>query len=374
MRGSPTPRTTGAILAAIAGAAAMGLLPWLGKPAFPDEVASLSSGHLGWTALWQHSHVVDLVLLPYYSLLHLWLQLSAGSEWARLPSLLAFGLTVFLVGRLGARLGGRLCGVIAAIVAATSPLLVSAALSARPYALSALAATAAVAALLRWLEGGRVRWAWWFCAASIATLLLHLFAVLAPLSVLVAAVALEPQRVPWQVARRGRAHRSHRGRSTHLRDPGGEPAESARLDPFPLHGRAGDESHRGTGVRRACPLCPLRAGRRDRDERGMPLGAQSRWPPTRAPRPPAPGAPGGLGRSARGRTGRRFAGEAGVPRPLRDLLGPRPGARPRAARVLGARQDRHPASRAARASSSRTSCWGQRRSSSSSRLRCPRLD
>ncbi len=180
--------------------------------------------------------------------------------------------------------------------------------------------------------------------------------------------------VPWQVAPRGRAHRSHRGRSTHLRDPGGEPAESARLDPFPLHGRTGDESYRGTGVRRACPLCPLRAGRRDRDERGMPLGAQSRWPPTRAPRPPAPGAPGGLGRSARGRTGRRFAGEAGVPRPLRDLLGPRPGARPRAARVLGARQDRHPASRAARALSSRTSCWGQRRSSSSSRLRCPRPD
>jgi mannosyltransferase len=82
--------------------------------------------------------------------------------------------------------------VLALVLAATNPLLVAAALSARPYALSALATTAAVAALFRWLEGGGTRWAWLFCAASIATLCLHLLAVLAPLSVLVAAVVLEP--------------------------------------------------------------------------------------------------------------------------------------------------------------------------------------
>jgi mannosyltransferase len=178
----------------------MGLLPWLGKPMFPDEAASLYSAHLGWTALWQHSRVADLVLLPYYSLLHLWIQLSASIEWARFLSLLAFGLTVLLVGHLGVRLGGRLCGVLAAIVAGTNPLLVAAALSARPYALSTLAATASVAALLRWLGADGVRWAWWFCVASIATLLLHLFAILAPLSVLVAAIALKPQmfRGKWR--------------------------------------------------------------------------------------------------------------------------------------------------------------------------------
>jgi mannosyltransferase len=197
------PRSSGAtvgILAAIAALASAGLLPWLGKPAFPDEGASVSAAHLGWAALWQHSRVVDLVLLPYYSLLHLWIQLSPGIEWARFLSLVAFGLTVFLVGQLGVRLGGRLCGVLAAIVASTNPLLVTAALSARPYALSALAATAAIVALCLWLEGDGVRWAWWFCAASVATLLLHLFAILAPLSVLVAAIALEPQmfRGKWR--------------------------------------------------------------------------------------------------------------------------------------------------------------------------------
>lgn len=191
--GSRSARTTNGILAAMAGLAAVGLLPWLGKPAFPDERSSLHAARLGWTQLWQHSRVVDLILLPYYALLHLWTHPSGSVESARLLSLLAFGLTVFLVGHLGARLGGRLCAVLAAIVAATNPLLVTAALSARPYALSALTATAAVAALLRWLEGGGTRWAWSFCAASLATVCLHLFAFLAPLSVLVAAVVLEPR-------------------------------------------------------------------------------------------------------------------------------------------------------------------------------------
>ena len=201
MRGSRSTRATTGILAAIAGLASIGLLPWLGKPVFPDEGASLLAARLGWSALWRHSRAVDLVLLPYYSLLHLWIQVSGSIEWARFLSLLAFGLTVFLVGRLGARLGGRLCGVLAAIVAGTNPLLVTAALSARPYALAALAATASAAALLRWLAGGGSRWVWLFSVAAIATLLLHLLAVLAPLSVLVAAIAVKPRlfRDRWRV-------------------------------------------------------------------------------------------------------------------------------------------------------------------------------
>lgn len=202
MGGSRSTRATNGILAAIAVLASMGLLPWLDKPMFRDEGASLYSAHLGWTALWQQSRVVDLVLLPYYSFLHLWIQLSDSIEWVRFLSLLAFGLTVFLVGHLGVRLGGRLCGVLAAILVATSPLLVAAALNARPYALSALAATASVVALIRWLGGGGVRWLWWFCLASIAALLLQMFAILVPLSVLVAAIALKPQmfRDKWQAS------------------------------------------------------------------------------------------------------------------------------------------------------------------------------
>jgi mannosyltransferase len=192
---------TDLIVAAVAGAASLALTPWLGKAVFPDEGVSLLSARLGWAALLARSHRLDLVLLPYYSLLHEWLRASDGIRWARLLSLLAYAATVFVVGRSGARLGGRPCGVLAAVLTAASPLLVSAALSARPYALSALTATLAATALLAWYRGGAARWVWWFAAASVATLCLQLFAVLAPLSaaVAVAVVARRRVRAEWKV-------------------------------------------------------------------------------------------------------------------------------------------------------------------------------
>ncbi len=104
--GSRHARVTGGILVALAVASSLALLPWLNKPVFPDERVSLRAARLSWTALAQHSRVIDLVLLPYYSLLHLWLQVFGGIEWARFLSLVAFGLTVLLVGRLGVRLAG----------------------------------------------------------------------------------------------------------------------------------------------------------------------------------------------------------------------------------------------------------------------------
>ncbi len=185
-------RESNGILTAIAVAASLGLLPWLNKPMFRDEGSSLYAAHLSWSALWQQSRVVDLVVLPYYAFLHLWIQLSASIEWVRFLSLLAFTLTVFLVGHLGVRMGGAWCGVLAAVLAATNPLMVQAALYARPYALSALASTAAVIALIRWLGGGGSRWVWWFSLASLATLYLQMFAVLVPFSVLLAAIAVRP--------------------------------------------------------------------------------------------------------------------------------------------------------------------------------------
>jgi mannosyltransferase len=194
-RGSGPSRANNVGLAAIAVVAAIGLLPWLDKPLFRDEGASLYSAHLGWAALWRQSRVVDLVLLPYYSFLHLWIELSGSIEWVRAPSLLAFGVTVFLAGRLGCRLAGNACGVVAAIVVATNPLMISAALEARPYGLSTLASTAAVISLIRWLDGGGIRWIWWFSLGSVATLLLQMFSILAPLSVLVVVVLLRPHMV-----------------------------------------------------------------------------------------------------------------------------------------------------------------------------------
>ena len=170
--------------AVIAVLATGGLFPFVNKSMWIDEAASLYSSHLGWSALWQQSRVVDRVYLLYYAILHIWVELSGTIEWMRCLSLLAFALTVYLVGRLGVLLGGPWCGVLAAVLTATSPLMIEAALDARPYALATLSATASVVSLLKWIEGSGRKWIWLFSLMSILALLLQLFSALVPLAVL----------------------------------------------------------------------------------------------------------------------------------------------------------------------------------------------
>ena len=186
--------TTDGALVAIATISSIGLLPWLNKSLWEDEGASLYAAHLSWRGLWQQSRVVDLVLLPYYAVLHVWVQVSGGIGWIRFLSILAFGLTVFVTGRLGNRLGGRWCAVVAAVLTATNPLMVEAALDARPYALAALAASVSVTALIRWFDSARARWMWVFSLCALAALLLQMFAVLVPVSALVVLLLIEPHR------------------------------------------------------------------------------------------------------------------------------------------------------------------------------------
>ncbi len=186
--------------ASIAVLATAALLPSLNKSMWRDEGASLYSAHLSWTGLWQQSRVVDRVLLFYYSLLHVWLHVFHGIEGARSLSLVAFALTVYVVARLGYRLGGSWCGVAAGVLTAINPLMIRAALEARPYALATLTATLSVAALFRWVRGGERRWMWVFCCAYITTLLLQMFMVLAPISVIAVIFILNPQvlRLRWR--------------------------------------------------------------------------------------------------------------------------------------------------------------------------------
>jgi 4-amino-4-deoxy-L-arabinose transferase-like glycosyltransferase len=168
--------------------ATISLLPRLTKSMWRDEGATLYSAHLSWHALWQQSRVVDLVLLPFYSVLHLWIGVSGNIAWVRALSLLAFGLTVLVVGLVGAQLGGSWCGAISSILTATNPLMIQAALDARPYALSVLAATLAVASLFKWLKRDSVVWMWWFCIFLVLTVLLQMFSVMAPLAALALAI------------------------------------------------------------------------------------------------------------------------------------------------------------------------------------------
>jgi len=182
------------VFLSIAVLASVAILPQLNRTMWRDEGASLYSAHLSWGTLWQQSRVVDRALLPYYSFLHVWLAISGNIEWARAPSLVAFGLTVFIVGRFANRLGGLWCGVSAALITATSPLMIEAALEARPYALATLLATISAVALVHWYESGSTRWFWCFSLAAILVVALQIFLVLAPFAVLILAVAIRPQK------------------------------------------------------------------------------------------------------------------------------------------------------------------------------------
>lgn len=187
-----SPRAANVTFGAIALLASAGLAHWLGKSLWIDEAASLYSAHLSWHDLWRQSKVVDRVFLPYYAILHIWLKVSFTIQWARALSLVAYAVTLWFVGRVAFRLMGFWCGVSATILCACNPLMIDAALNARPYALTALAAILSVSFLVRWFDGDGTRWIWWFVLGAITCLLLNIFSVLGPLAALVAACALRP--------------------------------------------------------------------------------------------------------------------------------------------------------------------------------------
>jgi uncharacterized membrane protein len=173
--------------------ASLCLLPWLGKSMFADEGATVYSAHLSWSNLWAQSRHVDLVLLPYYVLVHVWIIASGSIANIRALSLLAYFGTIVAIGVAGLRLGGRWCGVIAAVLTATSTLFVLKSLNARPYELSALVVTLCAISLLKWLDDARARWLWLFSVLSILATGLQLFALLAPISMLAGVLVVRPR-------------------------------------------------------------------------------------------------------------------------------------------------------------------------------------
>jgi mannosyltransferase len=189
-----------AVFAVVAIVSAVALLPFLNKTMWRDEGASLYSAHLSWTGLWHQSLVVDRVVLAYYAILHIWLELSGGIQWARALSLVAYALIIFVVAVLARRIAGFWCGLLAAVITCTNPLMITEALEARPYALATLTSLLAIAALWNWTDREELRWLWLFSILSIVTMMLQLFIVLAPLSVLAACVVMKPEvfRCQWR--------------------------------------------------------------------------------------------------------------------------------------------------------------------------------
>lgn len=176
----------------IALAASLGASPWLGNSMFADEGATLYSAHLSWSNLWAQSQRVDLVLLPYYVLVHFWSLISGNVEWVRVLSLSSFFGTIVVSGLIGLRIAGRWCGIIASVLTATSTVLVEKSLNARPYELSTFLVVLGALSLFKWLEGSQSRWLWAFSGFALLATAMQLFSLLAPVAMLFCVLLVRP--------------------------------------------------------------------------------------------------------------------------------------------------------------------------------------
>jgi len=145
---------------------------------------------------------------PYYALAHVWLAvtgLRADEVGLRLLSLVAAVGAVTVFTRAVGRLAGPAVGVTAGLVLAANPFVVRYSAEARGYALALLVTALAVLGLARWLDASPWGLAL-FGAASAAAGLAHWFALLVPLALAAAALALRGRRAaPVAVAAVGAA-------------------------------------------------------------------------------------------------------------------------------------------------------------------------
>jgi mannosyltransferase len=169
---------------------AFGLVGLGHRQPWEDEYASWWAATLSWPDLGGLLHHTDLVLAPYYVLLHLWIDLFGDSASAlRLPSVLAMAGTAGLLVQLGRRVLDPWAALTAGLIFAVLPATTRYAQEARPYAFAELAAVAGTLLLLRALIRPTVgRWTAYattlplMAAAHLVTLLVltgHAAAVLA---------------------------------------------------------------------------------------------------------------------------------------------------------------------------------------------------
>jgi mannosyltransferase len=133
---------------------------------------------------------VDIVLLPYYLFLHLWIEVFGTSEVAlRLPSALFMAAAAGLLTLVGRRLLDAPAGLLAGLIFAVVPIVSRYGQEARPYAMALAATLAATLLLLRALDEPSVpRWIgygvavfWIGCShlVALSVLAAHLVLVLA---------------------------------------------------------------------------------------------------------------------------------------------------------------------------------------------------
>ena len=145
-------------------ASVTGVLSWLGpallslaldtatvdrRPLWRDEMATWAFSRLSPADLARSSTHVDLVLAPYYGLMHVWQLMFAAPVALRVPSLLAGAGTVAVTAATAGRLWNSWAALVAGVALAVNGSFVAAATSARPYALSMLCCAVATYLLVR---------------------------------------------------------------------------------------------------------------------------------------------------------------------------------------------------------------------------------
>jgi mannosyltransferase len=177
-----------------------------------DENATWWAASLSLGDLRKLVESVDVVLLPYYVLMHGWIAMFGDSESAlRIPSALFMAVAAALITLIGRRLFDAPSGLVAGLLVPVVPVVSRYGQEARPYAMAMVASLAAVLLLLRALEKPTA-WRWLgYALAVVWVACSHIVALMALAAHLVAVlVALRPR--PGQGAEAGAADRARRWR------------------------------------------------------------------------------------------------------------------------------------------------------------------
>ncbi|MFJ2632849.1 glycosyltransferase family 39 protein [Streptomyces sp. NPDC087422] len=160
-----------------------------------DEAATWWAAHLSWSDLGRLLDNTDVVLAPYYVLMHFWVSVAGSSPaMLRVPSVVAMAVTAGLLALLGRRMFDAPTGLVAGLVFAVLPVTTRFAQEARPFALAALSVVAGALLLYRALDHvGADRWGG-YAFGMLCTGLFHPVAATVVVAYLLITLATERQR------------------------------------------------------------------------------------------------------------------------------------------------------------------------------------
>ncbi len=205
----PVPHHVWAVPAAVGLAACLAAV-WH-QVLWQDELATFTASTRSLSDLIDLARERDVVLAPYYGLMHVWTEVFGASPTSlRLPSALLTAAAAGMTALIGFRLFGRWAGMLGGLVLALLPIASEFGQEARPYALALFLAALSTLLLLRALESPRpLRWGAY--GACIAALGLAQFTALALVGAHAVVVALrqreirDPRLAGWLIACAGAA-------------------------------------------------------------------------------------------------------------------------------------------------------------------------